>query len=73
MMSRPPKCLHRRADEAVGEPGFRNAAVDRDRLAARRLDFGGDRVARRGVEIVDDDLRAFACELQRDGAADAAA
>ena len=73
MMSSPPKVSIAALDEAVGKARLGDAAVDRDRFAAGRLDLGGDGVARRGVEIVDDDARALAGELQRDGPADAAA
>ena len=63
--------LHRGGDEAIGKASLGDAAVDRDGFAAGGLDFGGDRIAWRRVEIVDHDLGAFAGEFQRDGAADA--
>ena len=65
--------LERRADEPVGEPGLGDVAVDRDRLGSERLDLVHDGGARRLVEIVDHDLRPVPRQLQRDGAADAAA
>src|SRR5262249_48624888 len=63
----------RSPNEAIGKARFRDAAIDRNRLAARGLDLGGNRIARRGIEIVDHELRALARELQRNGAANAAA
>ena len=47
------------------KPGFGDAAVDRDGFAAGRLDLVSNGVARRGIEVVDDDARAFAGEFQR--------
>ena len=66
------KVFHGGADETIGKAGLGHAAIDRDRLAAGCLDFGDDRVTRRGVEIVDHDTSALAGKLERDGAADAA-
>ena len=72
MMSSPPKVSVAAPDEAVGKARLGDAAVDRDGFAARRPDLVGNGVARRGIEIVDDDARAFAGELQRNGPSDAA-
>jgi hypothetical protein len=60
-------------DEAIGKARFGDAAVDRDGFAARRLDLVSHGVARRGIEVVDDDARPFAGEFQGDGPSDAAA
>ena len=60
-------------DEAIGKARFGDAAVDRDGFAAGRLDLVSHGVARRGIEVVDDDARAFAGEFQGDGPSDAAA
>ena len=73
MMSRPPNVSIAAPTKRSAKPASDNAAVDRDGLAAGGLDFGGNGVARRGIEIVDHDLCALAGELQRNGAADAAA
>ena len=65
--------LHRRADKAVCEAVRGDGAVDGDCLAARGRDFFGDFVARRFVEIVDDEFDALAGEFECDGTADATA
>jgi hypothetical protein len=72
MMSSPPSFLHSRADEAFGETGLGDIAIDRDRLAAQRLDLVDDGFAGARVEVVDDNFGAVAGELQRDASADAA-
>ena len=58
--------------EAVGKARLGDAAVDRDGIATRRPDLVGNGVTRRGIKIVDDDARALAGELERNGPSDAA-
>ena len=62
-----------RADEALGEVRRGDAADAGHGLAAGVADGLHGLLRRFGVEIVDDDARAFAGELERDRAADAAA
>ena len=67
------RMIYEGADEVLGETVDRDAARARRGLAARLGDLAHHRVARHHVQVVDDDARALARQLERDRAADPAA
>ena len=67
-----PQVSTARSDQAAGGVLLGAVTGVEHRLAAGRRDLVDDRLADVGVELVDDDPRAFAGELDRLTAADAA-
>jgi hypothetical protein len=66
----PPEGIDGRADEALAEIGRGHVAGADHRAHAERLDLARGLVRHVGVEIVDDDMRTGARELERDRLAD---
>ncbi|MNT61961.1 hypothetical protein D3C72_1996420 [compost metagenome] len=64
---------HRRVDEAVGKVRCGHVAHAGHGFDAHCLQFLDGLLRRLGVQVIDDQARAFACQPHGDGVADAAA